>query len=299
MMHGNRIETEGLTKHYGSRVGIEGLSLSVSGGSIFGFLGPNGAGKTTTIRILLGFLRAASGSAKVFGRDCWRESPEIRRRVGYLPGDLRLYPWMHGREALRLASAAHGFDVDARGSELLDYFELDPTVRVRSMSRGMRQKLGLVLALAHDPEALILDEPTTGLDPLTQGRLYARLRELASRGRVIFFSSHVLSEVEDLCDRVAILRAGHLVADETLDALRQRAGRAVTFRWQKGEGEDIDRVPGFLEVHEKRADVWDCGLLGPVSELLEWLRDKPVRDLSVAPPDLDTLFRRYYEDREP
>src|SRR5688572_11749408 len=174
------IVTHELTRRYGSRRGIERVSLAVPEGSLFGFLGPNGAGKTTTIRVLLGFLRPTAGDARVFGQDVWRHSSRIKADVGYLPGDLRLYPWMTGAAALRVFGAARRRDLTREGRDLAERFALDLRVRVRSMSRGTRQKLGLVLALAARPRLLVLDEPTASLDPLVQETLRAHLRDLAA-----------------------------------------------------------------------------------------------------------------------
>lgn len=290
------ISAEGLTKSYGARLGVSDVSLQVERGSVFGFIGPNGAGKTTTIRILLGFLRASGGRARVFGQDCWRDSHAIKRQVGYLPGDLRVPPWMSGHDALRIHGAARSLDLRAAGRELADYFDLDLAVRARSMSRGMRQKLGLILALAHGPSLLILDEPTSALDPLTQDRLYRRLHDMARQGGTVFFSSHVLSEVQDLCERVAIIRAGRIVADETVDSLRGRAAREVSIRWRGGAPDPAD-APPVLELRESRDGTWHGSVQGPAAELLAWLRDRPVADLSIEPPDLDSLFKRYYEEQ--
>lgn len=299
MTSSNVIALDGLSKRYGERVGVADLSLHVPEGSVFGFIGPNGAGKTTAIRILLGFLRPNGGSARVFGLDCWRESHVVKRDVGYLPGDLRLHSWMTGREALTITGRGRGLDLRVKGSELADYLELDLTVTVRAMSRGMRQKLGLTLALAHEPRLLVLDEPTTGLDPITQGRLYQHLRDLARRGHTIFFSSHVLSEVEDLCDRVAIIRRGRLVADELLATLRERAERRVVVQWADGATPDPGEAPLFLTVHEAHGSKWLCSLDGASPELLAWLQGRPVRDVIIEPPDLDSLFMRYYETGAP
>src|SRR5262245_27893109 len=218
------ISTHNLTRWYGRRRGIEGLNLEVAEGSLFGFLGPNGAGKTTTIRVMLGFLRPSSGGASVLNRDCWRDSRRIKVDVGYVPGDLRLHPWLTGTSALRIFSAIRGRDLVRGGMDLAQRFELDMTVKVRNMSRGMRQKLGLILAMAHQPRVLVMDEPTASLDPLMQVRLHEHLREQSRQGHTVFFSSHSLSEVEQLCDRVAIVRDGRLVADSTLDELRRQAG---------------------------------------------------------------------------
>ncbi|MHC4064460.1 MAG: ABC transporter ATP-binding protein [Planctomycetota bacterium] len=289
------IVTEELTKRYGRRVGIVGLNLAVPEGVVFGFLGPNGAGKTTTIRVLVGLLHASGGRARVFGLDAWVESHRIKREVGYVPGDLRLYPWLTGRRALAIVGQVRGQDISVPGEALAGRFALDLTVRVRSMSRGMRQKLGLILALAHRPKLLILDEPTSGLDPLMQDRLKQYLRELASRGHTIFFSSHSLAEVEDLCDRVAILRNGRLVAHESLDALRARARRRVSIRWAAGVVGKVPAVPPLLDVDRHTDDLWEATLLGPVPELIRWLADEPVDDLTISQPDLEQVFRRYYE----
>ena len=287
---------DNLTRYYGRRIGVEGLELRVPAGTVFGFLGPNGAGKTTTIRVLLGFLRPSGGRARIFNRDCWSDTHLIKEEVGYLPGDLRLYPWMTGWDGLGLFGRVRGRDLRDAGGELAERFGLEMNVRVRHMSRGMRQKLGLILALAHEPKLLILDEPTASLDPLMQDRLNQHLRELASRGHTVFFSSHTLSEVEQLCDRVAILREGRLVADETLDSLRGRLHREVVIRWRPDRQAAEAAPPGFLDVHRREGPVWWCSLCGPVSDLVAWLGGRPVEDLTIGQPDLESVFRRYYQE---
>ena len=288
------IFTESLTRQYGKRIGIEAMSLAVPEGSLFGFLGPNGAGKTTTIRVLLGFLRPTRGRASVFGLDCWRGSSRIKAEVGYLPGDLRLYPWMNGAEALRLFGSIRRCDLEREGCELAERFDLDLAVRVRNMSRGMRQKLGLILAMAHRPRLLVLDEPTASLDPLMQEQLRLHLRALAGAGHTIFFSSHTLSEVEQLCDRVAILREGRLVADATLDELRRRSRREVMIRWKSGAADAAREPPPFLELQKRDGENWTCLLAGPATELVRWAASQPIEDLAIGEPDLDVLFRQYY-----
>lgn len=244
----NAIATEQLSLSYGKRTGIEGVDLRVPQGEIFGFLGPNGAGKTTTIRILLGLLKPSQGSAQIFGQDCWSQSAKIKQGIGYLPGDLRLYPWFTGRRALRIVSSVRGKDLAVRGQELLERFQLDGNVPVRKMSRGMRQKLGIVLALVHEPQLVILDEPTSGLDPLMCDELYGCLRELTSTGATVFFSSHTLSEVELLCNRVAIVRGGKIIADETMDALRKRVHRSVVLRYRDAEVAARIVMPDFCSL---------------------------------------------------
>ncbi len=307
------IEVANLTRTYGRRRGIQDVNLSIPEGSLYGFLGPNGAGKTTTIRVLLGFLRASSGTARVFGLDAWRQSDEIKAEVGAIPGDLRLWPWLTGLSALRLFGRVRGRDLMPKGRSLADELELDLKVRVRAMSRGMRQKLGLILALAHEPRLLILDEPTTGLDPLMQDRLREILRRMAQKGHTVFFSSHTLGEVESLCDRVAIVRQGRLVADDTLESLQRAAGHEVTIVWKGGMPHaSPDRqplgatsaavptsIPDFLILSERSPTRWVGSLRAPVSTLVAYLADKPIEDLTIARPDLESLFRRFYESDTP
>ncbi len=288
------IVAENLTKHYGRRVGVEGVSLSVPAGTLFGFLGPNGAGKTTTIRLLLALLRRTDGSATVFGLDCWRHAHRIKADVGYVPGDLRLYDWMTARDAIGIFGEVRGRDLTGSGLKLAGRFNLETDVRVRAMSRGMRQKLGLILALAHDPKLLILDEPTSALDPLMQQVLYDELRTRATGGATVFFSSHTLSEVEELCDRVAVLREGKLVACESLDALRKRASRQVTVRFKDSEASRSAAVPAFLDVSERRDGLWLGTLGGPVMDLVKWAATMPLTDLAISEPNLETLFKQYY-----
>ena len=288
------IEIERLTRCYGSRTGVEGVSLRIDAGSLFGFLGPNGSGKTTTIRVLLGFLRPTEGRASLFGRDCWQAGRQIRQDVGYLPGDLRLYPSWTGQQYLKLFGQIRRRDIAAAGGDLADRFSLDMAVPVRKMSRGMRQKLGLLLALAHEPQLLILDEPTASLDPLMQEQLLQLLRALAEKGHTVFFSSHTLSEVERLCDRVAIVREGRLVADETLETLRGRARRRFTIRWVRLTDAADVKPPPFLAVDERRNRTWDGSLTGETPQLVQWAATQPIEDLTIGHPDLDSLFRRYY-----
>jgi len=292
------IELENLTHSYGRRRGIERVSLKVAEGALFGFLGPNGAGKTTTIRVLLGFLQPKSGAARIFGRDCWRETKAIKQEVGYLPGDLRLPSWMDGETALSIFGEVRGRDLIEPGRELARRFDLELKVKVRQMSRGMRQKLGIILALAPSPRLLVLDEPTSSLDPLMQDLLRDVLRDGARRGQTIFFSSHSLAEVEALCDQVVIVREGRVVADESLAVLRERAGHDVTIRWRKGELQDSVEPPPFLKLIRKEDGVWEGRLEGPVQRLVDFLAGRPIEDLNIGRPDLESLFRRFYEGEE-
>ena len=292
------LQTKRLSRSYGRRVGIETVDLELEPGTVFGFLGPNGAGKTTTIRLLLGFLRPTAGSAAIFGRDCWRESHLIKRDVGYLPSDLRLHPWMSGESALRVVGRIRGCDILTAGRRIAERFELEMDVKVRAMSRGMRQKLGIVLALAHKPRLLILDEPTSGLDPLMQDELARALVELASEGHTVFFSSHTLSEVEAVCNRVAIVRRGRIVADETIAALQRRARRrlAITFRDEAAAA--AAEPPPTIAVEQRSRRVWTGELSRTAGSIRAWLAAQPVEDFVVGPPELETLFRAYYRDEE-
>jgi len=294
----NVITTRDLSKKYGRRIGIDGVNLDIPEGSTFGFLGPNGAGKTTTIRVLLGFLRPSEGRASVFGMDPWRDTARIKREVGYLPGDLRLYPWLTAATALRIFGQIRGLDLVDSGADLAERFHLELNLPVRKMSRGMRQKLGLILALAHKPRLLVLDEPTSGLDPLMRQELAACLRELVSNNHTVFFSSHTLSEVEQLCDRVAIVREGRIVADEALESLRSRAPRAVTLVFENAETAGRIEPPDFLVLGERGADRWRCELAGTAPELVRWATTQPIRDLTIGPPDLESLFHKFYQSPE-
>ncbi|MFZ4575866.1 MAG: ABC transporter ATP-binding protein [Phycisphaerales bacterium] len=291
------IEVDNLTRRYGSRRGIDSVTLSIGEGALYGFLGPNGAGKTTTIRVLLGFMKATSGAARVLGLDCWSQSDRVKASVGAIPGDLRLWNWLTGRSALNLFSQIRGIDMRPSGARLAEELELDLSVKVRAMSRGMRQKLGLILALAHDPKVLILDEPTTALDPLMQERLLAILRRRAADGRTVFFSSHTLGEVQTLCDRVAIVRAGRIVADSTLDDLRKQAGHEVFIEWPDdadGRRNAAAPPPVGLTLELQSSRKWQGRFAGNLAELLAFVAAKPVHDIRIARPDLESLFRRYY-----
>jgi ABC-2 type transport system ATP-binding protein len=289
------IATQQLSKRYGHRTGLDSANLHVGEGEIFGFLGANGAGKTTAIRLLLGFLRPSHGRATIFGLDCWRDSARIKRDVGYLPGDLRLYPWLTPQRALRIVGRVRGLDLRAAGAELAMRFQLEMDLRVRRMSRGTRQKLGLIMALAHKPRLLVLDEPTSGLDPVMQGVLASYLRELASAGHTVFFSSHTLREVETLCDRVAVVRQGRVIADETLQALRGRARRTVELVFANEAAAAGAVLPEFLRPRRRDGQRQFCELEGPAAPLVRWAAQQPLKDVTISPPDLETLFRRFYD----
>jgi len=293
------IAAEGLTKHYaaGGRPirALEDVTLEVREGEIFGFLGPNGAGKSTFIRLLLGFLHATAGGASVLGLDIARDSVAIRSRTGYLPGGIALYDGLTGERQLDYLAALSGRP-SVRRAELCDRLELSPRTLdrpIRDYSRGMRQKIGIVQALQHDPELAILDEPSEGLDPLMQRAFYVILDGLRAEGRTIFFSSHVLSEVERVCDRVAVVRAGRLVAVEDVGTLLARRRRRVEVRLA-GPGPDLANVPGVSNLVVD-GDLVTCDLDGDPRAFLAALAGAPVADLTIEPARLEDAFLELYE----
>jgi ABC-2 type transport system ATP-binding protein len=288
------ISTHGLTKHYGSVPALTDLTLDVREGEIFGFLGPNGAGKSTAIRTLLGFLHPTRGEASVLGLDITSQSVEIRRLTGYLPGGIALYDSLTGEQVLDYLVDLQGREPHRR-AELCDRLELSASVlkrRVRDYSRGMRQKIGVVQALQHDPELAILDEPTEGLDPLMQQAFYRLLDDLRSEGRTIFFSSHILSEVERLCDRVAIIRAGRLMALHDVGELLARRRRKVTIRW-RGAAPDPTTLPGLSDVQVDGTRIIGT-LSGEVAGFVRSIASPNLDDLTIEPASLEEAFLEYY-----
>lgn len=286
------ILTQDLTKYYGRRRGILGLSLEVERGEVFGFLGPNGAGKTTTIRLLLDLLRPTSGRAFVLGWPLPSESLEVRRRVGYLPGELAFYEELSGLAFLRYLAALRG-GVDWGHVRLLaERLELDLTRPIRTLSKGNRQKLGLLQAFMHRPELLILDEPTSGLDPLAQRTFQELVREAVREGATVFLSSHVLSEVQALCDRVGIVREGRLVAVE--EVRRLQGLRRVRMQFAEPVPEEaFSGLPGLRDVRVEGP--WlTATVLGSLDPLIKALARYEVRDLTVEEPDLEELILAYY-----
>jgi len=284
------IETKKLTKFYGKIKGVENLSFNVKKGEIFGFLGPNGAGKTTTIRTLLGYLNKTSGEAYIFGKNIEEDIVEIKREVGYIPGDLNIYGHLTGKQFLDYFSSLRNRDMTLL-DELLEIFELPLDRKVKGYSKGMKQKLGIVQAFMDDPEMVIMDEPTSGLDPLLQQRFYEFLHKQKKKGKTIFFSSHVLSEVDKICDRVGIIRAGNLVALEDVETLKSKSGKIIrlkikekpeTFRGPK----DMKIKKGWIEfVTTDKVDKW-------IKEFSKYT----VLDLDINDFSLEDIFIHYYEE---
>lgn len=288
------IATVGLTKHFGSVVALDSLDLEVRPGEVFGFLGPNGSGKSTTIRLLLGLIRPTRGSATIMGIPVG-DVERAHRHVGYVPGDVALWPQLTGTEVLDLlGNVSGGVDVAFR-AELLDRLAVDPSPRMRSFSKGNRQKIALVAAFMARPDVLLLDEPTAGLDPLMEEQFQQLARDAAARGQTIFLSSHILDEVQDLCDRVGILRAGRLVEVAALEELR-RIGATIVEVVVEGPAPSLDGVPGVTAVETVPGVVGGLriSVTGSPSALLARLADVEVVRLRTEEPSLEEIFLTYY-----
>jgi ABC-2 type transport system ATP-binding protein len=287
------LETDRLTKYYGPHRGVEDLTLRAEPGEVLGFLGPNGSGKTTTIRVLLGFLRPTTGSASVLGRDVVRDSVEVRRRVSYLPGDVALYGDRTGDEMLALATRIRG-SAASRAAEIAAALDAPMDRQLKKCSRGMRQKVALVITLAFDSELLILDEPTSGLDPLAQRTVLDLLRDEARRGKTVFFSSHILSEAEQICDRVAILREGRLVVLDRVERLRAQKYKEVTLV-HAGPPPNLEGLDD-VEVVWRQNGRLTFRVRGDLTVLLARLAECAVQDVSIAEPSLEEVFLDFYRE---
>jgi beta-exotoxin I transport system ATP-binding protein len=292
------IRAEQLTKSYGQNRGILDVDFAVEEGEVFGFLGPNGAGKTTTIRLLLDLIRPTSGRFTVFGLDSRRSSVAIRKRLGYLPGDLRLYERMTGAELLRYFGHLRGLDGPERAEQLGARLDLDLDRRIKELSRGNRQKVGIVQAFMHEPDLLVLDEPTSGLDPLVQETFYELVAEAIQRGGTVFLSSHVLSEVQHMADRVGLIREGRLDLVDTVENLRSAFTHVeATF----AEPPPPDAFEGVLGVRriEQDGDVVRFAFEGEIDPLLKALASFHVKALDVREADLEDVFLARYRGEEP
>lgn len=293
------IDCMGLTKQYGSRRGVVDLDLEVRTGEVFGFLGPNGAGKSTTIHLLVGQIRPSCGSANVLGLDCWGDRDAVQRRVGFLPGELALYDRLTGAEMLDYLATLRG-GVSARVvSDLVERFAVELDRPIRELSMGNRQKLGLVQAFMHEPELFILDEPTLGLDPLIQREFHQLLDEVRDRGRTVFLSSHTLSEVERVADRVAIIRDGALVEVAEVSRLKQLAVRRIDFEFSLPVGAAVfDGVDGVRHVEIDGREV-RVEVEGSLAQVMKVAADHEVVNLHVREADLEEIFLTYYRGDRP
>ena len=292
------IECSGLVKTFGSVTALDGLELDVAPGEVHGFLGPNGAGKTVTIRVLLGLLRADEGRVAVLGGDPWKDAVDLHRRLAYVPGDTNLWPNLTGGEIIDVLGELRGGLDGRRRDELVERFQLDPRKKTRTYSKGNRQKVALIAALASDAELLILDEPTAGLDPLMEAAFQDCILDAKTEGRTVLLSSHILAEVEKLCDRVTIIRDGRTVQRGTLDELRHLTRTTVSARTR----EPADALADLAGVHDLRIDDEtvrfdvDSTELGTVIEELSRLG---IRSLTSHPPTLEELFLRHYDSSAP
>jgi beta-exotoxin I transport system ATP-binding protein len=291
------IETEALTKRYGSSRGIEDVTFSVESAEVFGFLGPNGAGKTTAIRTLLDLLHPTSGSARIFGLDSRRDSVAIRARLGNLPGDFGYGRQSSGREALILLARLRGLDGLGRAEALAERFRADLDRPLGELSRGNRQKVGLILAAFHSPDLLILDEPTSGLDPLMQEEFLALVAEERERGCTVLLSSHELDEVERVCDRVGIVREGRLIAVERIHELLGKARRSASLELAEPAalGAELRALPSVSDV-EARDDKLTFKVAGDIDSVLKAIAAHRVSDMELTHPTLEEVFLTYYRE---
>ncbi len=291
------IEAKSLRKSFGSLNALDGLDLSVEQGEVHGFLGPNGAGKSTTIRLLLGLMRSSGGDVTVFGQDPWREAVALHRRIAYVPGDISLWPNLSGGEVIDLLTRLRGGIRPERRAELIEVFQFDPSKRSRSYSKGNRQKVALIAALAAPADLYILDEPTSGLDPLMESVFRQQIQAAAEQGATVLLSSHILSEVEHLCHRVSIIRAGRNVESGTLANLRHLTRTEFSF----STDQSIARLLSSGLVHDAVQDGNRVTLTADsdaIPTILEQLAALKVQSLTVAPPSLEELFMRHYGDND-
>jgi ABC-2 type transport system ATP-binding protein len=288
------ISVSGLYKSFGRAQALDGLDLSVQNGEVHGFLGPNGAGKTTTLRILLGLLRKDEGEARLLGGDPWRDAVELHRRLAYVPGDISLWPNLSGGEVIDLMGRLRGGLDPKRRTELLGRFELDPKKKCRTYSKGNRQKVALIAALASDVELLLLDEPTSGLDPLMEAVFRECITGEQKNGRTVLLSSHILAEVEAICDRVTIIREGKFVESGTLSELRHLTRTSIQAELARPPG-GLDELPGVYDLQVEDTRVRCQVDTDKLDGVLQHLTSFGVRSLISQPPTLEELFMRHYQ----
>jgi ABC-2 type transport system ATP-binding protein len=291
------IRADALVKTFGRTRALDGLDLVVQTGEVHGFLGPNGAGKSTTIRVLLGLLRTDSGVARLLGGDPWRDTAELHRRLAYVPGDVTLWPNLSGGEVIDLLGRLRGGLDTRRRAELLERFDLDPSKKARTYSKGNRQKVALVAALASDVELLLLDEPTSGLDPLMEEVFRQVIREQGRDGRTVLLSSHILAEVEALCDRVTIIRDGRAVETGTLAGMRHLTRTSIQVDLA-GPANGLDALPGVHDLQTHNGTVRFDVDTAELDAVLRQLTAVGVRSLTSQPPTLEELFLRHYDRAE-
>jgi len=290
------IDLKNVTKMYGKSRGVIDLSFEVPKGSVFGFLGPNGAGKTTTISMLIDLIHPVKGRISIFGLDAQKDSHQIRQRIGFLGGNMALDEGLTGWQQLEYFGSLRGKFDKNYVSELAQKLNCELDRKIKTLSHGNRQKVGLISALMHKPELLILDEPTTGLDPLIQDQFNQIVLEYKKEGKTVFISSHILSEVEALCDHVTFVREGEIVADKPIDEITAGLPKHIKIVSKDASLETkISKIKGVSHIKHKNSTL-TCQYLGDVNTLIEFISKLTIDDLSIAPPDLDTIFTKFYED---
>ncbi len=287
------IKIKHLTKDYGDNKGIFDVNLSVKKGEVFGFLGPNGAGKTTTIRHLMGFIKPENGDCTIDGMNCWKDSSKIQQKVGYLPGEIAFLEDMTGMKLIEFIAAMKGVSDLTKAHNLMEIFELNPKGKIKRMSKGMKQKIGIICAFMHSPEVIILDEPTSGLDPLMQNRFIDMVLEEKKNGKTIFMSSHIFEEIERTCDRTAIIKEGKIIAIENMTTLRESKRKSYIITFEGLEMAKAFSKSGF-HITESLGNKVTVSMKGDVMPLLKELNQYKVTDLDVKTQSLEELFLHFY-----
>ncbi len=292
----NAIETRSLTKQYGGARGISDVNLSVAEGEVFGFIGPNGAGKSTTIRTLLGLISPTSGSAFIFGKSC-AEHPDTRREVGYLPSEVFYYDRMRVGELLQYSASFYKKDCKKRIAQLAEVMDLDLKKRIDDLSFGNKKKVGIVQGLLHEPKLIILDEPTSGLDPLMQQRFFELIAEENRKGATVFFSSHILSEVQRLCDRVAFIKDGKIIKQEKVSILQENSYKKFALEAKAPIGQNLQHLEGVSGFTAKDK-VASFMFKGNLNAMMKEIAGMELSNISITEPDLEEIFLHYYEKEE-
>ena len=288
------LQVDNLTKKFGKFTALDGISLEINKGEIYGFIGPNGAGKTTTIRILLGILQATKGTATIFGKDAWQDAVERHKNIAYVPGDVNLWDNLTGGEVIDLLVKLRGNGNKNHREELIKKFDLDPSKKCRTYSKGNRQKVALVAALSSDADLYILDEPTSGLDPLMENVFQECILELKKQGKSVFLSSHILSEVEKLCDRVSIIREGKIIETGTLTELRHLTRTTIVVKARR-EIKDLETMKGVHNIHAQGEGVSFQVDSEEIGNIIKYLTEFDILSLESMPPSLEELFMTHYE----
>lgn len=291
------IKTTNLTKRFGKFTALDGVNIDLKEGEVYGFIGPNGAGKSTTIRVLLGILKATEGEAKVFGKDAWADAVEIHKRIAYVPGDVNLWPNLTGGEVIDLFVKLRGNNNRSRREELIQMFDLDPTKKCRTYSKGNRQKVALVAAFSSDADLYILDEPTSGLDPLMEQVFQQCVIDAKKAGKTVLLSSHILSEVEKLCDRVGIIRQGKIIETGTLDELRHLTRTNLTIK-TKQPLKTLHEIKGVYDIQNKNQEISFQVDTEELDTIIKHVSQFGIVKLESAPPTLEDLFMRHYENKD-